>query len=81
MSSRNPAENDVITLTRSRELRFVKELGEGACGKTVLLHDDVIDERFVCKKYKPFDATERLALYEAFVREAKLLVTVHGVLQ
>ena len=52
---------------------MVKELGQGASGKTVLLHDDMIGQDFVCKKYVPYAEKERRALFDNFVREVKLL--------
>jgi serine/threonine-protein kinase len=48
-------ENEVISFLRKRDYRFVRELGQGACGKTVLLYDDQIEEYFVCKKYLPYE--------------------------
>jgi serine/threonine-protein kinase len=63
----------IIEFLRKRDYRLVRELGQGACGKTVLLHDDQIDENFVCKKYLPFSESNRQQLYSNFVREIKLL--------
>ena len=63
----------IIQFLRKRDYRLVKELGQGACGKTVLLRDDLIDEYFVCKKYTPHSETERETLFSNFVREVKLL--------
>lgn len=65
--------NDIIPFLRRREYRLVRELGEGACGKTVLLYDEEIDEHFVCKKYSPYAESQREDLYKKFVREIKLL--------
>ena len=64
---------DIVKFVRSKDLRLVKELGQGACGKTVLLHDAVIDEHFVCKKYAPYDDDLRPELFKSFIREIKLL--------
>lgn len=50
-----------------------KELGQGACGLTVLIHDPVINERFVCKKYLPIYEHLKEALFSNFIREIKLL--------
>jgi serine/threonine-protein kinase len=69
--SSTPSQN--VTFLRQRDYQFVKELGQGACGRTVLLHDDLIDEYFVCKKYQPFAETHREQLFKNFVREIKLL--------
>ena len=64
---------EIVHFLRSRDYKFVKELGLGACGKTVLLDDDQIGQRFVCKKYSPYDESEREILFKNFVREIKLL--------
>lgn len=67
---------DVIEFVRKRDYVFVKEMGQGACGKTVLLRDDLIDECFVCKKYSPIYEEHKEELFSNFIREIKLL---HGV--
>lgn len=67
---------DAIEFVRKRDYVFVKEMGQGACGKTVLLRDDVIDEHFVCKKYSPIYEEYKDELFSNFIREIKLL---HGV--
>ena len=70
-SSSTPSQ--IITFLRKRDYQFIRELGQGACGKTVLLHDDQIDADFVCKKYTPFFELHREELFKNFVREIKLL--------
>jgi len=68
-----PSNSKIIKFIRQRDLQFVKELGRGACGKTVLLYDDVIEEDFVCKKYSPIEDELKEELFENFIREIKLL--------
>lgn len=70
-------ENRIASFLRKRDYRIIKELGAGACGRTVLLHDDLIDEHFVCKKYTPCDESRRSELFRSFVREIKLLHRLH----
>ncbi len=65
----------IIEFIRQKNYKFVKELGEGACGKTVLLWDESIDKHFVCKKYSPSHG-HRIDLYNNFVREIKVLYAV-----
>ena len=65
--------DDIVQFVRQRDLIFRRELGQGACGRTVLLYDDVIDEHFVCKKYTPYDELLRHQLFENFKREIKIL--------
>jgi eukaryotic-like serine/threonine-protein kinase len=77
MSKANTTEDKIVQFLRKRDYVLVKELGQGACGKTVLLHDVQIDERFVCKKYVPHSETQRQELFTNFVREIKLLHKIH----
>jgi serine/threonine protein kinase len=67
----------MIEFIRKRDYLFVKELGQGACGQTILLHDDVLDEHFVCKKYSPLYDEHKQSLFNNFVREIKLLHEVY----
>ena len=69
----NSVEPNIVHFLRARDYTFVKELGRGACGRTVLLHDEVLDRFFVCKKYSPLEGLDRQVLFQNFVREIKLL--------
>jgi len=40
---------------------------------TVLLHDEDIDEFFVCKKFEPTPGLDRATLWKNFIREIKIL--------
>lgn len=63
----------VIEFLRKKDFELINELGQGACGKTVLLYDEIIRENFVCKKYSPFHEEHKELLFENFVQEIKLL--------
>lgn len=65
--------DEVVKFIRRHDYRLIRELGQGACGQTVLLHDDQIDEFFVCKKFVPYDERQRRDLFQSFVRETKIL--------
>lgn len=67
----------MIPFLRRRDYVFLEHLGQGACGETVLLHDDLIDSFFVCKKYSPIVESLRQELFNNFLREIKLLHEVH----
>ena len=69
--------DNVIEFVRKRNYILVRELGQGACGKTVLLRDDVIDELFVCKKYSPYYEEHKQEFFDNFLREIKLLHDVY----
>lgn len=73
MAQKTGSSDDVVAFLRRRDYKLVRELGQGACGKTVLLHDDQIDEHFVCKKYVPHSEGRRQELFAGFTREVKLL--------
>ncbi|MBI5846163.1 MAG: protein kinase family protein [Deltaproteobacteria bacterium] len=66
--------NDIISFLRNRDYKMLREIGQGACGKTVLLYDEQIDEYFVCKKYAPTQHSQDL--FNGFVREIKLLYKI-----
>ncbi|MDM0118853.1 protein kinase domain-containing protein [Variovorax arabinosiphilus] len=68
-----------IVFQQGRGYTLEKELGSGACGQTVLLHDAAIDEYFVCKKYAPADIRWREVLFSNFVREIKLMHALHHI--
>ena len=67
----------VVHFLRRRDYVFLKVLGQGACGQTVLLRDEMIGSDFVCKKYVPFSESHRQELFKSFLREIKLLHEVH----
>ncbi len=77
MAENNNRAGEVIKFLRRRDYKLVRELGHGACGQTILLHDDQIDQYFVCKKYVPYSSSVRHELFANFVREIKLLHQVH----
>lgn len=65
--------NEIITFLRRRDYKYIKELGSGACGKTVLLLDDALNLNFVCKKFAPTYPHQRDDLYAKFMNEIKLM--------
>jgi len=68
-----PNPDSPVHFLRKKDYLFVKVLGQGACGQTVLLRDEVIGSDFVCKKYVPFSESHRQELFRGFLREIKLL--------
>ncbi len=63
----------IIKFLQTKDFVLIEELGRGACGKTVKLHDEIIDEIFVCKKYEPVLDEYKEELFSNFIREIKLL--------
>lgn len=75
----NAGPPDIVKFLRRRDYQRIRELGEGACGQTVLLFDDQIGEHFVCKKYRPYREEMRPELYEGFRKEIKILHKIHHI--
>ena len=73
MAKNSTPQDDILSFLRKRDYVLVRELGEGATGKTVLLRDPQIDEHLVCKKYAPYTEDVRQELFAGFIREIKLL--------
>jgi len=69
--------NKIVEFLRKKDFQLLEELGQGACGKTVLLYDDVINEKFVCKKYEPYYSQHKESLFKNFIQEIKLLHLIH----
>lgn len=67
----------IIKFLKSKDFVFIEELGRGACGRTVKLYDQIIDETFVCKKYEPFADEYKESLFGNFIHEIKLLYLVN----
>jgi eukaryotic-like serine/threonine-protein kinase len=62
-----------IQFIRTRDYVLLKELGRGACGSTVLIRDEFLEQDFVCKKYSPLEGLDKELLFKNFLREIKLL--------
>ena len=65
--------NDIIRFIKSKEYKYLKEVGQGGTGRTILIKDETINERFVCKKYSPYFSECKTKYYEHFVNEIKIL--------
>lgn len=66
-------ENEIIKFIRQKDFRFIEEIGQGGTGRTVLLEDETINERFVCKKYSPNNPSDRESYFPNFIDEIKIL--------
>lgn len=63
----------IIEFLRSKDYKFIRNIGQGGTGKTILIKDENIDENFVCKKYSPYYEGHKEIYYKNFVDEIKLL--------
>ena len=65
--------NKIIEFVRKKDYKFLEELSNGSFGKTVLLEDENINQKFVCKKYEPQKGINKETYYKNFINEIKLL--------
>ena len=64
---------ETISFIKQKEYKPIKWLGRGSFGTTILLHDETIDEIFVCKKYEPFEGIDKEKYYKNFLNEIKIM--------
>jgi serine/threonine protein kinase len=67
----------VIEFLRSKDYKFIDEIGQGGTGRTVLLEDELINERFVCKKYSTYYEEHQPLFFNNFKEEIKLLHLIY----
>lgn len=70
-------ENEIIKFIRQKDYKFIKEIGQGGTGRTVLLEDETINEQFVCKKYSPNNPLDKESYFQNFISEIKILHLLH----
>lgn len=66
-------EGKIIEFIRKKDFKFIEEIGQGGTGRTVFLEDEIINERFICKKYSPFYPKHQQTFFNSFKDEIKLL--------
>ena len=70
-------DKNIVEFVRTKDFRFLNEIGQGGTGKTVLLKDEIIDETFVCKKYSPYYEGHKELFFKNFVDEIKILHKIY----
>src|SRR4051812_10002029 len=68
---------ELIEFLRSKDYKFIKNIGQGGTGKTVLLEDEIINEMFVCKKYSPYYEDHKESYFKNFIDEIRLLHLIY----
>ena len=67
---------DIITFDAKKNFTFLKVLGGGGTGDTLLFKDETTDMLFAIKKYVPKDKRYIDEYYERFVDEIKILFNI-----
>jgi serine/threonine-protein kinase len=70
-------ENDPIIFLQAKDFKFIRELGQGGTGRTILMKDENIEEIFVCKKYSPYYEDDKDLYFDNFKNEIKLLFLIN----
>jgi len=65
--------DNVIEFLRKKDYKFIQSIGQGGTGKTILIEDETINEKFVCKKYAPLIDYIKPIYFKNFIDEIKLL--------
>lgn len=67
---------DIILFNSSKNLKYVKALGQGGMGTTHLFEDETTNMLFAIKKYEPISKDFLDEYYSRFVEEIKLLFKI-----
>ena len=69
-------EGESVRFKCDRDLVFVRELGRGGTGRTMLFKDETADLLFAIKKYDPTGSNDAQECYERFVQETLILLKI-----
>lgn len=64
---------EILKFIRTKEFTFVRNIGQGGTGKTVLVKDEVTEIDFVCKKYSPYDIDKKTEYFTRFIEEIRIM--------
>lgn len=67
-----------IKFCKPKSYEFIKSLKSGGTGKTILMCDTIINEKFVCKKYEPKQKEYEDDFFNRFVDEIKIMYSVYN---
>lgn len=67
---------DLIEFNQSKHFKFLRLLGQGGTGDTVLFKDETTNMFFAIKKYSPKNKEYKDEFYERFVDEIKILFQI-----
>lgn len=69
----------IIKFIKQKDYKYIKELGQGGLGRTILILDSELDEQFVCKKYSPYNPDIKGEYYQYFKNEIKVMYHVNNI--
>jgi hypothetical protein len=65
-----------VQFLRTRDYVLLQQLGRGACGSTVVLRDEFLQQDFVCKKYSPLEGLDKAVLFQIFCEKLNCYTSV-----
>lgn len=68
---------ELVNFRSNKWLKYVKALGNGGTGKTLLFKDEKMDMYFALKRYSYTNEDYRQEYYERFINEIKMLMRVY----
>lgn len=69
-------ENEEVVFDARKNMKFIRNLGDGGTGEAKLFYDQSVDMYFAIKKYNPKPGNNRDDCYKKFVDEIKILFQI-----
>lgn len=73
----NHKEGDILSFIQSKDFKYIKSIGQGGTGQTILLKDEITEFEFVCKKYVPIQEEYRNQFFQRFIEEIKIMYPLY----
>ncbi len=71
-----PSIDELIRFTRTKDFKYIRTLGSGGFGETLLLLDETTNIEFAFKKFQPLNEINRDKYFDRFVDEIKILFRI-----
>lgn len=65
--------NSILKFAQTKEYVFLKNIGQGGTGKTILVKDKITDYEFIFKKYAPYNENRRDDFFQRFIDEIRIM--------
>jgi len=72
-----PNIDEMIQFTRTKDFKYIRTLGSGGFGETLLLLDETTNIEFAFKKFQPLNEIKRDKYFDRFVDEIKILFRIY----
>lgn len=69
----NVLTGEILKFIRTKEYIYLRNIGQGGTGKTILVKDPITDINFICKKYYPQNVSKKVEYFKRFIEEIKIM--------